>query len=1059
MRRRSAAWTVPVLLFLARVAPGQILYHVYGLDFGPYALPNETLGSTVTPAQIATLLQTIAPYTEWVRTYSSTNGLQNVCPIAHTLGLKCAAGAWINGVTTGPITDQTEVNALITLVQNGDADLAVVGTEVLFRFDNGSGGVNSATLSGYISQVRAAAQQQNPVIPVTTADTYGELLNNLGTLSPLIDLVFVNVYPMYQDIPLEDSISWINAWYQLLTSAYGKTVLLSETGWATAGDAFGLAIPSPVNSAMYLVDFVSWARANSVGYFLFEAFDEPSKAVGDSAGEQAHFGLWNLDSSGNPQLKPGMQAIFNGTTIPDNWTGADGTGSPQITVTHVPLYGTSASDPTSYFSGRVLGAIPGLNKIACLIEVGGEWYPKPYGAQPLTPILSDGSWSCNPATPGVTSDVGATQLGAFLLPNGVSTLAVGGNPPATLTSSVLAFAIVDRTPIGISGTIVDINGSGMPGVTVTLSGTENKMTTTDQYGNYSFVDLASGGTYSVTASAAGAAFTPASIPDANAAGPMTGANFSATAQPFTVSGQITDAYGDAVANAPLSISGASIASTNADVFGNYAFGGLAPGLNYTVASSAPGYSFTPSSASFTGLSNNQTANFSGLPNLTQTLNFAAPSAQTIGVIPPPLAATDSADLPVTFTSGTPSVCSTSGPVFTVTGAGICTIIASQSGSGPYLPASPVTQSFTITGMSQTITFAPLGNVAVATGPFTLSATASSGMMVSFASSTPSVCSVSDTTVTIVAAGGCSITASQAGNATFAPATTTQSFTVLFADVASTDYDYAAVNAMARYGITAGCGNNDFCPNEDVTRDQMAIFIVRAIYGSDNFTYTTTPYFTDVTPTTFGFKWIQKLKDLGVTAGCTATAYCPTEVVTRDEMAIFIIRARLGVSIAGGSPTFTYPSTPYFTDTTVSTDFAFPWIQRLKLDNITAGCTTTTYCPTDPVTRGEMAIFIMRGAFNQFLPAGTPVISSIGPSTLPVGTSGTYTITGTNTNFVQGTTQLSPIPGVTISAITVNSGTSMTVQLTAASNAGAQPYSILAITGTEQDVLPNGLILQ
>ena len=133
---------------------------------------------------------------------------------------------------------------------------------------------------------------------------------------------------------------------------------------------------------------------------------------------------------------------------------------------------------------------------------------------------------------------------------------------------------------------------------------------------------------------------------------------------------------------------------------------------------------------------------------------------------------------------------------------------------------------------------------------------------------------------------------------------------------------------------------------------------------------------------------------------------------------------------------------------------------MKLENITAGCTATTYCPTDPVTRGDMAIFVMRGAFNQFLPAGTPVILRNQPvRRCRWGHQERYTITGTNTNFVQGTTQLSPISGVTIGAITVNSATSMTVQLTAASNAVAQPYSILAITGSEQDVLPNGLVLQ
>jgi uncharacterized repeat protein (TIGR01451 family) len=360
---------------------------------------------------------------------------------------------------------------------------------------------------------------------------------------------------------------------------------------------------------------------------------------------------------------------------------------------------------------------------------------------------------------------------------------------------------------------------------------------------------------------------------------------------------------------------------------------------------------------------------------------------------------------------------------------------------------------------QTITFAPLGDIPAGTTPFAVSATSTSGLPILFASTTPKVCTVSGNTVTILIAGGCSITASQAGNTTYAYAVMTQSFTVLFTDVAPTDFYYSATVAMAQKSITAGCGNNGFCPNDNVTRDEMAIFIVRAIYGNDNFTYTSAPYFTDVTPTTFGFKWIQKLKDLGITSGCTATTYCPLDVVARDQMAIFIIRARLGVGIAGANPTFTYPSTPYFTDAVAGNEFAYQWIQRMKLENITAGCSATTYCPSSPVTRGEMAIFIMRGAFNQYLPVGTPMITQISPAILTPGPTGTYTITGVNTNFVQGVTQLSPIPGVTTGTVTVNSPTSMTVQLTATASAVPQPYSILVITGSEQAVLPNGLLLQ
>jgi hypothetical protein len=287
---------------------------------------------------------------------------------------------------------------------------------------------------------------------------------------------------------------------------------------------------------------------------------------------------------------------------------------------------------------------------------------------------------------------------------------------------------------------------------------------------------------------------------------------------------------------------------------------------------------------------------------------------------------------------------------------------------------------------------------------------------------------------------------------------TRSFTVLFADVAPTDYYYAAINALAQHGITAGCGNNDYCPQQDVTRDEMAIFIVRTVYGGDNFAYSSTPIFTDVPQSYFAFKWIQALAALGITAGCGQSVYCPGEVVTRDEMAIFIVRAQLGLYLAGSPPLFTYSTTPYFADVP-SGEFAFPWIQRLQEGNITGGCSASDYCPSEPVIRGDMAIFIMRGGFNQFLPAGTPLLTQISPSTLALGTSQTFTITGMNTNFVQGTTQLSTIPGVTIGTITVTNATTMTVQLTAAANATAQPYSILAITDAEQDVLPNGLVLQ
>jgi hypothetical protein len=244
---------------------------------------------------------------------------------------------------------------------------------------------------------------------------------------------------------------------------------------------------------------------------------------------------------------------------------------------------------------------------------------------------------------------------------------------------------------------------------------------------------------------------------------------------------------------------------------------------------------------------------------------------------------------------------------------------------------------------------------------------------------------------------------------------------------------------------------------------MAIFIVRAVMGNDNFSYTLAPYFSDVAPSDFGFQWIQKMKDLGITSGCGANLYCPNDGVTRDQMAVFIIRARYGAYA-----TFDVPATPYFTDVqplgaALNSNFAFNSIQRMKLDTITSGCSPTTYCPHSVVTRGDMAIFVMRGAFNRLLSANTPVISSITPSTIPRGTTAAYTITGVNTDFLQEATTLAPMPGITFGAVNVTSATSLTVQLTAASDAVLQPVSVRTITptflGGHEAVLPNGLVLE
>jgi hypothetical protein len=107
----------------------------------------------------------------------------------------------------------------------------------------------------------------------------------------------------------------------------------------------------------------------------------------------------------------------------------------------------------------------------------------------------------------------------------------------------------------------------------------------------------------------------------------------------------------------------------------------------------------------------------------------------------------------------------------------------------------------------------------------------------------------------------------------------------------------------------------------------------------------------------------------------------------------------------------------------------------------------------------MAVFLMRGAFNQLLPTGTPLIVSASPAAGPRGYTIMGTLTGQNTNWVNGTTQVSTGPGITVSNVVVMSATTLTAQLFVAANAVAGPYSLTAITGSEEATLPNGFTVQ
>jgi hypothetical protein len=166
----------------------------------------------------------------------------------------------------------------------------------------------------------------------------------------------------------------------------------------------------------------------------------------------------------------------------------------------------------------------------------------------------------------------------------------------------------------------------------------------------------------------------------------------------------------------------------------------------------------------------------------------------------------------------------------------------------------------------------------------------------------------------------------------------------------------SIEWLVSEGITVGCNpptNDRFCPNDQVTRGQLAAFLVRAL------DYTDTgggDLFRDDNDSTFEDA-INKLGTAGLTRGCnppTNDEFCPNSYVTRGELAAFLVRA-LGYTETGAGDLFVDDNDSTFENA----------INKLGSAGLTAGCNPPDddrYCPDDFVTRGQLAAF-MRRAFG------------------------------------------------------------------------------------------------
>jgi hypothetical protein len=469
----------------------------------------------------------------------------------------------------------------------------------------------------------------------------------------------------------------------------------------------------------------------------------------------------------------------------------------------------------------------------------------------------------------------------------------------------------------------------------------------------------------------------------------------------------------------------------------------------------------------------------------QTITFNAPATQTVGT-PLTLSARASSGLTVTFASEATGVCTMSGTTATFVTPGTCTIQASQAGNGTWAAATPVSRSFTVDAaplQPQSITFNSPGTQTVGT-PLTLSATASSGLAVSFASQTTSVCTISGTTGTFVTAGTCTIQASQAGNGSWsAAASVSRSFTVNAAPLQPQTITFnnpgtQTVGALLTLSATASSGlavsftsqTNSVCTVSGTMVTFITTFVtagtctIQAAQAGNSIWAAATPVSQTLTvnaePQTITFN-APGNQTVGTPLTLSATASSGLTVT-------FTSQTTSVCAVSGTTVTFVTAGTCTIQASQAGSGSWAAAIPVSRSFTVNAAKPTITSFTATPsavnsgsastlrwVTTGAASIAITPGTFTSTLASGSTSVS-------PASTT-TYTLTATNTaGSATATAQVTVSTGgpLTITAVSCPDGTQGASYAGCAINAtgGTPPYTFSVSTNGSYPPLPEGMSL-
>ena len=253
---------------------------MHGLCFSLYE-DGQQPGDTISAEQIRRRMSIIAPYSQWVRSFSCIEGNEFIPQIAREFNMKTIVGAWLG---SDKEKNKLEIEALIKLAKSGFVDIAAVGNEVLYRHD-----LSEDELLDFITRVKKEIPSN---IPVGYVDAYYEF-----TIKPRIteacDVILTNCYPYWEGSTIDYSLAHMKSmFHQARSEENGRKVIITQTGWPSKGESFKESHPSEINAMKYFINSQLWSKDENIPIFYFSSFDESWK-VGPEVEVGAHWGLWD----------------------------------------------------------------------------------------------------------------------------------------------------------------------------------------------------------------------------------------------------------------------------------------------------------------------------------------------------------------------------------------------------------------------------------------------------------------------------------------------------------------------------------------------------------------------------------------------------------------------------------------------------------------------------------------------------------------------------------------------------------------------------------------------